>query len=87
MPTTLEKAFDRGVRPVAEIVLSPRRARAILSFKPAAELQTRIEYLAERSTEGRLTKAERAEYEGYVHANKFVAILRRLARQRSNAHS
>ena len=47
---------------------------------PADEkLQMRIEELAEKSTEGFLTEQERAEYEGYVRANKFVAILRRQA--------
>jgi len=82
---TLEtSAFERGVRPVAEIVF-PEKARAILEFRPAPELQARIEELAGRSTEGRLTETERAEYEGYVRANKFIAILQRLARQMTGA--
>ena len=73
-------AFDRGVRPVLDIVLL-EKAEAVLSFQPSRELQSRIEVLAARSTEGQLTGAEKAEYEGYVRANKFVAILRRQARQ------
>jgi hypothetical protein len=36
--------------------------------------------LAEKSTEGQLSADERSEYEGYVRANKFVAILQRQAR-------
>jgi hypothetical protein len=81
MPMTLEMtAFDRGVRPVAQIVF-PEKANAVLSFRPAPELQARIEELAGKSTEGRLTDAERQECEGYVRANKFIAILQRLARQ------
>jgi len=81
MAVTLEtNAFDRGVRPIAEIVF-PDKARAILDFRAAPELVGRIEELAGKSTEGRLTDAERAEYEGYVRANKFIAILQRLARQ------
>lgn len=81
MPTTFDvTAFDRGVRPVAQMVF-PEKAQAVLGFRPARELQERIEELAEKSTEGRLTEAERAEYEGYVRANKFIAILQRLARQ------
>ena len=83
MSVTLEtSAFDRGVRPVAEIVF-PEKARAILELQPAPELQARIEELASKSTEGRLTDAEREEYEGYARANKFIAILQRLARQMS----
>jgi hypothetical protein len=81
MPTTLDMtAFDRGVRPVAQMVF-PEKAQAVLGFRPAPELQQRIEELAEKSTEGRLTEAELAEYEGYVRANKFIAVLQRLARQ------
>jgi hypothetical protein len=81
MTTTPEAmAFERGVRPVLQIVL-PDKAEALLKFRPSAELQDRIEVLAGKSTEGTLTDTERAEYEGYVRANKFVAVLQRLARQ------
>jgi hypothetical protein len=71
-------AFERGVRPLAEIVF-PEKSQAVLGFRPAPELQARIEELAAKSTEGELSEAERSEYEGYVRANKFVAILKRLA--------
>ena len=81
MPTAPEIiAFDRGVRPVLQIVL-PDKAEQLLSFRPDPELQARIEELAEKSTEGQLSEEERAEYEGYVRANKFIAILQRQARQ------
>jgi hypothetical protein len=73
-------AFDRGIRPVMEIVL-PEKAGEVVEFRADAELQSRIEELASKSTEGQLTAAERAEYAGYVRANKFVAILQRQARQ------
>jgi hypothetical protein len=73
-------AFNRGIRPLLEIIV-PDKAEAILAFQGSAKLQQRIEELANRSTEGRLTAAERAEYTGYVRANKFVAILRRKARE------
>jgi hypothetical protein len=49
-------------------------------FRPAPEFQARIEELAAKSTEGQLTQTEREEYAGYVRANKFIAILKRLAR-------
>ena len=73
-------AFERGIRPVLQIILRDK-LDAVLRFRPPAELKTRIEELAAKSTEGKLSGAERAEYEGYVRANKFVAILRRQARQ------
>ena len=72
-------AFERGIRPLMEIVL-PDKADAIISFRADPQLQTRIEELARKSTEGQLTEEERAEYAGFVRANKFVAILKRQAR-------
>lgn len=72
-------AFDRGVQPVLKIV--PReKAEEIIRFRPDRQLRARIEELAERSTEARLSEEERAEYAGYVRANKFIAILQRQAR-------
>jgi hypothetical protein len=53
---------------------------AVLNFCPDPALQNRIEELAAKSTEGELTAQEQAEYEGYVRANKFIAILQRQAR-------
>ena len=43
--------------------------------------KVRIELLAHKSNEGDLTAAERAEYEGYVRANKFIALLQAKARK------
>ena len=71
-------AFDRGVRPLMQIVL-PEKAEAVIGCRADPELQERIEELAEKSTEGQLTEAERSEYAGYVRANKFVAILQQHA--------
>jgi uncharacterized protein YnzC (UPF0291/DUF896 family) len=52
----------------------------VLAFRGDAQLNERIEELASKSNEGELTPAERAEYAGYVRANKFVAILQNRAR-------
>jgi len=79
-------AFERGVGPVLRIVL-PEKAEAVLRFRAAPELRARIEELAGKSTEGQLTETERAEYAGYVRANKFIAILQRQARQLIGATS
>jgi len=85
MATTSESlAFDRGVRPMLEIVL-PQNADAVIGFQADPELQARIEELAQKSTEGKLTEDEQAEYAGYVRANKFVAILKRQAQQIANS--
>jgi uncharacterized protein YnzC (UPF0291/DUF896 family) len=71
---------------VLRIVLSDK-AEAVLRFRVAPELQARIEELAGKSTEDQLTETERAEYAGYVRANKFIAILQRQARQLIGATS
>lgn len=80
MTTPEAVAFERGIRPVLQIVLTDK-LDAVLRFQPSSELQARIEALAAKSTEGELNDVEKEEYEGYVRANKFVAILQRQARQ------
>ena len=60
MPTTPDSsAFDRGVRPLLQLVL-PEKAEVILSYTPDPVLRDRIDELAERSTEGLLSDDERA---------------------------
>ncbi len=68
-------------------IVLPEKAKAVLGFRASAKLKSRIEELAAKSTEGRLTPAEKAEYVGYVRANKFVAILQRQARQLAGSKS
>ena len=65
----------------------PPKLGDVLNFRPDAGLERRIEELAAKSTEGGLSPEERAEYEGYVRANKFVAILRREASRLAGAAS
>ncbi|HXS67200.1 MAG TPA: hypothetical protein VN761_00055 [Candidatus Polarisedimenticolia bacterium] len=77
-PETL--AFERAVRPIMKIVL-PEKTKAVLQYRQSAKLRARIEELAGKSTEGKLTAAEKAEYAGYVRANKFVAVFQRMVRQ------
>jgi hypothetical protein len=74
-------AFQRGVHPLLQLLL-PGKEEAVLSIPPDETLRERIETLAAKSTEGGLSAEERAEYAGYVQANKFVAVLRREARSR-----
>ena len=78
--TPASMAFDRGVQPVLQMVLLDK-ADAVLGFRPDPALQGRIEELAGKANEGKLTGEELAEYEGYVRANKFIAILQRQARR------
>jgi hypothetical protein len=76
-----DAAFDRGTSPILQI-LSPAQMRELVEYHGDEHLRARIDELAKKSNAGELTEAERAEYEGYVRANKFVAILQAQARKR-----
>ncbi len=75
-----QSAFQHGVAPLLKLLLTGKEA-AVLSIQPDEALKQRIDLLASKSTEGELSDDERAEYEGYVRANKFAATLRRQARR------
>ena len=72
-------AFDRATEPVLRI-LSRDQALQIIDFDGDEDLQRRIEDLAGKANEGELTDDERAEYQGYAQANKFIAVLQAKAR-------
>ena len=63
-------------------ILSPDHAQQIADWKPDAQLEERVALLADKANEGELSDAERAEYEGYIDANDFVAVLQAEARYR-----
>ena len=78
---TSTTAFERGIQPLIEVMVGDN-AEKLLGFRPDPALQRRVEELAAKCNEGELTEAERDEYEGYVRANDFIAILMRQARRR-----
>jgi hypothetical protein len=81
MPSLIDAAaFDRATEPVLRI-LSRDQAAQIIDFHSDENLQRRIEELAGKANEGELTDEERAEYEGYVEANSFIAVLQAKARR------
>ena len=65
-----------------EACLDATSAEALARLRAPAELQARIEALAERCTEGQLTEDEREEYETLVRLGNFVGILQARARRR-----
>lgn len=74
-----QAAFQRGLQPFLQLLLPGKEAQ-VMAVETDLALRRRIDELAARSTEGALTDDEREEYEGYVRANKFAAILRRQAK-------
>ncbi len=73
-------AFDRGTDFLLQI-FTVQQAESLIAYRGDATLRARIEELAEKCNEGDLTEREKAEYEGYVRANKFIATLQAKARK------
>ena len=71
---------DRLVLPLGDS-LTPESARRLLALKPDPELMARVDEMATRHTEGRLTPEETAEYGRYVSYATFIVILKAKARQ------
>jgi hypothetical protein len=72
--------LDRLLDPLARS-LPPEAARALVDFRADPETQARISELGEKCNEGRMTPAERAEYEDYVRAIDLIAVLQSKARR------
>ena len=77
--TAQTAVLDRLLDPLAQC-LTVTTARRILSLRADPIAQERIDELAEKSNEGRLSSDERAEYELYVSTGTFIAILQAKAR-------
>jgi hypothetical protein len=56
--------------------LDSASARRVAEFQVAANVQERVDALAERANEGLLSGEERAEYEAFINASDFIAILK-----------
>jgi hypothetical protein len=72
--------LERILAPVSRC-LTPEVARQLVAVRADPDLLDRLEFLAERSTEDELTPEERAEYETYVRAMDFIAILQAQAKK------
>ena len=73
-------AFERVLAAVGQC-LDRQSAEALLRLRADREMQGRIEELADKCTEGRLTSEERDEYEALIRVGNFVAILQTKARR------
>jgi len=75
MATTFDTdAFERATDPILRF-FAAEQARELVAYRGDEALRARIEELASKNTEGQLSEDERAEYEGYVSANKSIAVL------------
>jgi hypothetical protein len=81
MNAPLRPILDRLFDPVSRC-LTPEAAAALLALRLDPDVQTRLDELANKSTEGELTEAEREEYAAYVSALDLIGILQSQARAR-----
>jgi hypothetical protein len=71
--------LERILDPVSSS-LNDEAARKLIGLKADRKAQARVAHLARKCNEGELTPDERAEYETYVLAGEFIAILQAKAR-------
>jgi len=81
MKRTNGRFLKQLLEPVAAS-LNEEAARKLLRVKADAKTRARVAKLASKCNEGELTAEERAEYEAYVMAGEFIAILQAKARLR-----
>ncbi len=74
-----------GILTAVSACIDRTSAEALLELRAPEALQTRIEWLASRNTEGLLSSEEREEYEALVRVSNFVAILQSRARRQLSA--
>lgn len=79
MLKTTNGLLERILEPVSSS-LNEEAARKLIGLKADRKLKARVAKLAEKCNEGDLTPEERREYELYVTAGHFVAILQAKAR-------
>lgn len=80
MDTSHTHILDRLLDPVGRC-LTADVSRKLVALRADPEAQARIAALAEKCNEGQLTHAERTEYQTYVAASNFIAILQSKARK------
>jgi hypothetical protein len=81
MNAPLRPILGRLFDPVSRC-LTPEAAAALLALRLDADVQARLDELANKSTEGQLTEEEREEYAAYVSALDLIGILQSQARMR-----
>ena len=79
MKTLDAPVLDRLFDPLGRL-LSPEVARKLADYRFDAKAQARIDKLARKCNDGKLSDDERREYETYVQTIDFIAILQAKAR-------
>jgi hypothetical protein len=66
--------------PIVEC-FTPEVARRLVRLKASPKLQSRVDHLADKANEGKLTPKEEAEYRTYIEAAEIIGIFQAKARR------
>jgi hypothetical protein len=77
---TVHSALTDLLDPLGDC-MTPEVARKVVQLRASADANSRMQFLAGKSTAGTLTDAEREEYDACVSAGTFIAILQAKARR------
>jgi hypothetical protein len=83
LASQLPSILDQLLTPVGDC-LTPEVAQHLVDLHASADVQARLEALADKSTEGQLSTEERAEYATAVAAIEFISVLQAKARRLLN---
>ncbi|MDR3632317.1 MAG: hypothetical protein P4L84_00695 [Isosphaeraceae bacterium] len=78
--TQESSVLDRMLEPLSRC-LDAESAKRVTELVIDPSVQSRVDVLAERANEGLLTPEERSEYEAYINADDFIAILKMKAKR------
>jgi hypothetical protein len=78
--STANTVLDELLEPVGAC-FTPEVARRLIDLRASSSVQKRIEELARKSEQGKLSKPEQEEYDALVSAGNFIAILQSKARR------
>jgi hypothetical protein len=82
----ITESAEHGTNYLAQLLepigacFTPEVAARVANLRASPEVQARIDELAEKNTEGEITAEELAEYDSYIHAIDFIAVLQVQAR-------
>ena len=76
--------LDELIEPVASC-FTPEVARRIVNLRASADLQSKLDELADKCSEGLLTAEEHQQYESYVRGMNFIGVLQASARAQLTA--
>ena len=78
--STAHTVLDELLEPVGAC-LTPEVAKRLAKLRAPESVQARMGELARKSEEGTLSEDERGEYDAFVSAGNFIAILQSKARR------